>query len=337
MSKDVYVFIEQIDGQISNVSMELLQEARMLAEQKKQDVVAVLPGDNIKDKAIPLIWLGADSVIYIDDPILKIYTTEPYAKAVTEVLKKNNPEIVLFGATSIGRDLAPKVAARLKTGLTADCTSLEIDEETGHLLMTMPALGGDVLATIICREKTLQMATVRPGVVKAGKPDKTRKGDVTEYKVEFLPSDMNINIREIRKTEKNKEDISEADVVVAGGSGIGGPEHFTTLKLLADELGGVVASTRPNVDAGWISEDKQVGQTGKTVRPKLYMALGISGAIQHVTGMENSEYVIAINKDPDARIFDIADFGIVGDMNEIIPILIRKIKSYKEEKPLHNS
>lgn len=337
MSKDIYVFIEQIDGQISNVSMELLQEAKRLAEKKNQYVVAVLPGYNINDKAMPLIWVGADKVIYIDDPMLKIYATEPYAKAVTEVLKKNNPEIVLYGATSIGRDLAPRVAARLKTGLTADCTRLEIDEKTGHLLMTMPALGGDFLATIVCREKRLQMATVRPGVVKAGKPDETRKGNVTEYKVEFLPSDMNIKIREVRKIEKNKEDISEADVVVAGGSGIGGPEHFTTLKSLADELGGVVASTRPNVDAGWISGDKQVGQTGKTVRPRLYMALGISGAIQHVTGMENSEYIIAVNKDPKAKIFDIADFGIVGDMNAIIPILIKKIKSYKEKKSLKNS
>ena len=355
MSKDLYVIAEQRDGNIAKVTLELLGEATILAADLKEKVYAVLMGNNVKDRAQELIEAGADGVIVIEDPMLEEYVTEPYAKALTAVIKNYDPNIVLFGATSIGRDLAPRVAARVHTGLTADCTHLDIDmnkyfdflhatstADTASiekrlgmddvtLKMTRPAFGGNVMATIRCADYRPQMATVRPGVMKRIAPVAGKQGTVEEFKVDFTPEDMNVTIKEVVKDTKKAVDITEAKVLVSGGRGIGSPEFFGELKKVADLLGGEISSSRANVDAGWIERDRQVGQTGKTVRPELYMACGISGAIQHIAGMENSECVIAINKNDTAAIFEVSDLGIVGDVKVIIPKLAEALEKYKAE------
>ena len=326
MSKDVYVLAEQRDGNIQKVAFELVGEATKLAKDLNEQVVAILLGDGVTAKAEELIQHGADKVIVVDDPMLAKYATEPYAKAITAIIKEFDPEIVLYGATSIGRDLAPRVSARVHTGLTADCTKLEIAEDTKLLNMTRPAFGGNIMATIVCKNHRPQMATVRPGVMAALAADTARKGEVVPFKVEFTAADMNIEIIEEVKETKKIVDVTEAKVLVSGGRGIGSPEFFNTLKELADLLGGEVAASRAVVDAGWIGKEYQVGQTGKTVRPNLYIACGISGAIQHVAGMESSEVVISINKNDGAAIFDVSDLGIVGDVKTIIPKLIEALK-----------
>ena len=332
MSRDVYVFVEQRDGEIQKVGIELIGKAKDLAADLGQKVVAVLLGHNIKDKAEVLIQHGADEVVVVDHEMLAEYVTEPYTKALYKVIKECEPEIMLYGASSIGRDLAPRVSARVHTGLTADCTKLDIDPETKLLAMTRPAFGGNIMATILCENHRPQMATVRPGVMKALPKDVNAKGEVKEIKVELTDSDMNVKIREVIKAEKKAVDITEAKYLVSGGRGIGSAEFFGTLKELADVLGGEISSSRANVDAGWIDRSRQVGQTGKTVRPDLYMACGISGAIQHVAGMEGAEFIVAINKNDTAPIFDIADLGVVGDVKVIIPKLTEAIKKIKTEK-----
>ena len=325
MSKNVYVVAEQRDGKVMKVSYELIGKARDLADALGQDVVAVLMGSNIAEAAGELAKAGADKVIYVDDAMLAEYVTEPYAKALTAVIKANDPEIVLFGASSIGRDLAPRVSARIHTGLTADCTKLEINPETKLLEMTRPAFGGNIMATILCANHRPQMATVRPGVMQAlASCDKV--GEVEKFEVEFTAADMNVEIVEVVKTEKKAVDITEAKILVSGGRGVGGPEGFEPLKDLAKALGGEVAASRAAVDSGWIDRDRQVGQTGKTVRPDLYVACGISGAIQHAAGMEESELIVAINKEESAPIFGICDLGIVGDLNKIVPKLTAALK-----------
>ena len=355
MSKDLYVIAEQRDGNIAKVTLELLGEATILAADLKEKVYAVLMGNNVKDRAQELIEAGADGVIVVEDPMLEEYVTEPYAKALTAVIKNYDPNIVLFGATSIGRDLAPRVAARVHTGLTADCTHLDIDMnkyfdflhatstadtdsiakrlgmDDVTLKMTRPAFGGNVMATIRCADYRPQMATVRPGVMKKIAPVAGKQGTVEEFKVDFTPEDMNVTLKEVVKDTKKAVDITEAKVLVSGGRGIGSPEFFGELKKVADLLGGEISSSRANVDAGWIERDRQVGQTGKTVRPELYMACGISGAIQHIAGMENSECVIAINKNDTAAIFEVSDLGIVGDVKVIIPKLAEALEKYKAE------
>ena len=355
MSKDLYVIAEQRDGNIAKVTLELLGEATILAADLKEKVYAVLMGNDVKDRAQELIEAGADGVIVVEDPMLEEYVTEPYAKALTAVIKNYDPNIVLFGATSIGRDLAPRVAARVHTGLTADCTHLDIDMnkyfdflhatstadtdsiakrlgmDDVTLKMTRPAFGGNVMATIRCADYRPQMATVRPGVMKKIAPVAGKQGTVEEFKVDFTPEDMNVTIKEVVKDTKKAVDITEAKVLVSGGRGIGSPEFFGELKKVADLLGGEISSSRANVDAGWIERDRQVGQTGKTVRPELYMACGISGAIQHIAGMENSECVIAINKNDTAAIFEVSDLGIVGDVKVIIPKLAEALEKYKAE------
>ena len=355
MSKDLYVIAEQRDGNIAKVTLELLGEATILAADLKEKVYAVLMGNNVKDRAQELIEAGADGVIVVEDPMLEEYVTEPYAKALTAVIKNYDPNIVLFGATSIGRDLAPRVAARVHTGLTADCTHLDIDMnkyfdflhatstadtdsiakrlgmDDVTLKMTRPAFGGNVMATIRCADYRPQMATVRPGVMKKIAPVAGKQGTVEEFKVDFTPEDMNVTIKEVVKDTKKAVDITEAKVLVSGGRGIGSPEFFGELKKVADLLGGEISSSRANVDAGWAERDRQVGQTGKTVRPELYMACGISGAIQHIAGMENSECVIAINKNDTAAIFEVSDLGIVGDVKVIIPKLAEALEKYKAE------
>ena len=337
MSKDVYVIAEQRDGKVQKVSVELIGEATKLAKDLGEQVVAVLVGSNVSDKAESLIQYGADKVIVVEDPMLEKYATEPYAKAITAVIKEFEPEIVLYGASSIGRDLAPRVSARVHTGLTADCTKLDIGTieampDTKLLLMTRPAFGGNIMATIVCKNHRPQMATVRPGVMSALAKDTTRKGEVVSFKVDFTPADMNVEIIEEVKENKKAVDITEAKILVSGGRGIGSPEFLSTLKEAADVLGGEVSASRPVVDGGWIGKEHQVGQTGKTVRPDLYLACGISGAIQHVAGMENSELVISINKDDGAAIFNVSDLGVVGDVKVILPKLIEAIKKVKAEK-----
>ena len=332
MSRDVFVFAEQRDGALQKVGIELIGEAARLAADLGQKVVAVLLGSEIEARAAELIAYGADKVVFVDDPILKEYITEPYTKAVYTVVTNYDPEIFLYGATAIGRDLAPRVAARTHTGLTADCTKLDIDEESKNLLMTRPAFGGNIMATIECADFRPQMATVRPGVMSARARDNGRAGEVIKLNVKFTSADITVNIREVVKASHKATDITEAKALVSGGRGIGSPEKFEMLQKLADVLDGEISASRASVDAGWIAKDRQVGQTGKTVRPNLYVACGISGAIQHLAGMEGSDYIVAINKNNTAPIFNVADLGIVGDLNAIVPKLTDAIAKYKEEK-----
>lgn len=330
MSKNVFVFAEQRDGEIQKVALELIGKGKELAKDLDQKVVAILLGSEVKGLAQTLIQYGADEVACVDAPALKEYTTEPYAKAITAIIKQCDPEIVLYGATAIGRDLAPRVSARVHTGLTADCTKLEIDEESKLLMMTRPAFGGNIMATIVCENHRPQMATVRPGVMQMEGKNEAAEGVVFDVDVTFTAEDEAVKILEVVKDDKKTIDISEAKILVAGGRGVGSSENFSKLENLAKVLGGEVASSRSPVDDGWVSHDKQVGQTGKTVRPDLYIACGISGAIQHVAGMESSEYIVAINKNNTAPIFDVADLGIVGDLNAIVPKLAEKIRRKKE-------
>ena len=329
MSKDVFVFVEQRDNRIQNVGYELLGEANSLAQDLGQGVVAVLPGSGVKVHAEELIQYGADEVIVVDNPALKEYLTEPYAKALTAVIKSRDPEIVLFGATSIGRDLAPRIAARIGTGLTADCTALAIHPVSKILMMTRPAFGGNLIAVIQCENHRPQMATVRPGVMQPMERDESRKGTIANFDVEFGNHDMAVEILEIIPKTRSAADITVAKCLISGGRGIGGKENFRQLYELADVLEGEVSSSRASVDSGWMDKERQVGQTGKTVRPELYLACGISGAIQHIAGMENSNCVIAINKNETAPIFGVADLGIVGDLNAIVPKLTEAIKQAK--------
>ena len=333
MSRNVYVFAEQRDGNIQKVAYELVGKARELADMLDEKVYAVLAGEGMKDKAGSLISAGADGVVLVEDPMLEEYTTEAYAKAVVAVIQAKDPEIFLIGATAIGRDLAPRVSARIHTGLTADCTSLAIDEDSKNLLMTRPAFGGNIMATIVCEEHRPQMATVRPGVMKALAADETRTGEIEEFNVEFSEADMPVELVEVIKEEKALADITEAKILVSGGRGMGDKETFDgILNPLAEALGGAVSGSRATVDAGWIDHECQVGQTGKTVRPDLYLACGISGAIQHVAGMEGAEYIVAVDKNDGAPIFDVADLGVVGDVTSLLPKLTEAIKQYKEEK-----
>lgn len=326
MSKDIFIYGEQRDGIIQKVVYELIGIGKELAEKLEQQVVAVVLGAQIGKESRELYKFGADRVIVIDDPRLAEYLTEPYAKAMSQVIHTNDPEIVLFGATSIGRDLAPRVSARIHTGLTADCTKLEIEGESKDFCMTRPAFGGNIMATIICPEHRPQMATVRPGVMQTCQRDDSISGEIELFDAGLTDRDVNLKIREIIKNEVKSVDITEAKILVSGGRGIGGESGFTALKELADTLGGQIASSRACVDAGWIDRERQVGQTGKTVRPTLYIACGISGAIQHAAGMEESDTIIAINKNNTAPIFDIADLGIVGDVSVIIPKLTKALK-----------
>ncbi len=341
--KGVYVFAQQVDNEISPIAFELLGKAKDLAGDLNQEVVAVLIGSGIKNLADQLAEYGADKVIVVDDPELKEYRTEPYAHALASVIEKYKPEIVLVGATAIGRDLGPTVSARVATGLTADCTQLEIgdfplqpmpgrEQKHNQLLMTRPAFGGNTIATIACPDNRPQMATVRPGVMQKIDPIKGAKAVVEEFNPGFTPNNKYVTIKEIVKAVSDVEDIMDAKILVSGGRGVGSAENFKLLEDLAEVLGGTVSCSRAVVDAGWKPKDLQVGQTGKTVRPHVYFAIGISGAIQHVAGMEESDIIIAINKDEDAPIFDVADYGVVGDLNKIVPQLTEKIKAAKAAK-----
>ena len=343
--KDVYVFAQQVDGEISGISYELLGKAKDLAAALGQKVVAVLLGYNVKGLADSLAEYGADKVIVVDDKELEVYRTEPYAHGLASVINEFKPEIMLVGATAIGRDLGPTVSARVATGLTADCTQLDIgdfplvaipgkesEQKHNQLLMTRPAFGGNTIATIACPNNRPQMATVRPGVMQKIEPVKGAKAEVVEFNPGFTPNNRYVTVKEVVKAVSDTVDIMNAKILVSGGRGVGSPENFKILEDLAAAIGGEVSCSRAVVDSGWKPKDLQVGQTGKTVRPHVYFAIGISGAIQHVAGMEESDIIIAINKDEDAPIFDVADYGIVGDLNKIVPELTESIKKAMAEK-----
>ena len=338
--KDVYVFAQQVDNEISPIAFELLGKAKDLANDLNEKVVAVLIGHNVKDLAAQLGAYGADKVIVVDDKELEVYRTEPYTHALASVINEFKPEIMLVGATAIGRDLGPTVSARVKTGLTADCTSLEIgdfplvaapgkesEQKHNQLLMTRPAFGGNTIATIACPDNRPQMATVRPGVMQKIAPIAGAKANVVEFNPGFTPDNRYVEILNVVKAVKSTANIMEAKILVSGGRGVGSKENFKLLEDLAEVLGGTVSCSRAVVENGWLPVDLQVGQTGKTVRPQIYFAIGISGAIQHVAGMEDSDLIIAINKDEDAPIFDVADYGLVGDLNKIVPALTAALKT----------
>ncbi len=323
--KNVYVFVEQREGVIQNVGLELLGKARELADALNEKVYAMLLGHDLTTQAQECIAYGADTVLRVDAPELATYVTEPYAQAIYQIIRDNKPSIVLIGATTIGRDLGPRLSARVETGLTADCTGLEISEDR-DLLMTRPAFGGNLMATIICKEHRPQMSTVRPGVMRMGQRDENRQGTIEDVKINFDKSKFRVRVLETVKQTKNLVDITEAHVLISGGRGVGNAEGFDMLRAMANTIGAEVSASRAMVDAGVLGHERQVGQTGKTVRPDLYFAMGISGAIQHLAGMEESEYIIAINKDKFAPIFNVADWGIVGDVRKIVPLLTEKLK-----------
>ena len=326
-TKDFWVFVEtNEDGTAKNVGIELLTPGRELADAQGGKLVAIVIGSNV-DAAVEAAGKhGADQVIVVDGPEYKSYTTDAYAIALTTLIEKYGPLSMMIGATNNGRDLGPRVSCRMETGLVADCTALGIDEETGKVAWTRPAFGGNLMATILCPEHYPQIGTVRPGVFK--------KSDEAENKAEIIKEDIHVEAEKIRTQileilndmDGEKVDLENADIIVSGGRGIGGPEGFEPVRELAKVLGATVGASRAAVDSGWISHAHQVGQTGKTVAPKLYIACGISGAIQHQAGMSGSDCIVAINKDPDAPIFDIADYGIVGDLFEVLPILTEEIK-----------
>ena len=345
----VWVLAEQRGNNLLDVSLELVSEGRKLADELDVSLSAVLLGSDVQDEAKDLIAYGADHVYVIEDEELKDYRTNTYTHVITELVEEYKPEIVLLGATHNGRDLGPRLSSKLETGLTADCTKLAIDDEKGILLQTRPAFGGNLMATIICPDHRPQMSTVRPGVMAKGEADYDRAGEVTtleadlgdeidsEVKNRILQigshlhdADILTRIREIVKEAKASVDLESAEIIVSGGRGVGDPEGFAVIKDLAEVLEAEVGASRAVVDEGWIDKEHQVGQTGKTVGPKLYIACGISGAIQHRAGMQGSDYVIAINTDDEAPIFDVCDYGIVGDLHEIVPLLSKAFKVEEE-------
>ena len=352
--KHIWVYAEQRKGKIMNVAKELIGEGKRLSRQISADtkVYALLIGSGIEELAKECYEYGADGIYLMDDPLLENYTTDGYTKVLTETIRAYKPEIVIFGATHIGRDLAPRVAARLSTGLTADCTRLDVrvpayieyaknnttldtstldqnDQSTG-LLQTRPAFGGNLMATIICPRTRPQMATVRPGVMQKLERAAGATGEMIKVRVNLSKSDIRTEIVEIVKSAKEIVSLTDAEIICSGGRGLGDPSGFNLIKEFANKVGGVVGSSRAAVDAGWIDHSHQVGQTGTTVKPKIYFACGISGAIQHLAGMQTSDIIVAINKDPDAPIFEVADFGIVGDLYKVIPEIIAEWDNAEE-------
>lgn len=328
--KDVWVFAEQRGGELKRVAYQLLGGGRALADSLGQELAAMLLGQDVKKLAKELIAHGADKVYMADDKKLKNYQTDAYASVICNMIGDYKPNIVIYGATHIGRDLAPRIAQRLDLGLTADCTELTIDSEEKILLQTRPAFGGNIMATIITPRTRPQMATVRPGIMKELDVDDSRKGEVIEVPVKLTDKEIKTKILEIVKEARKRVNLEEAQIIVSGGRGVGGKEGFKIIRELAEVLGGEVGGSRVAVEKEWIEQDHQVGQTGKTVRPRLYIACGISGSIQHRAGMQNSEIIVAINKDPEATIFKICHYGIVGDLHEVVPLLIDEFKKIKE-------
>jgi len=325
--RGIWVFIEEKDGAVAPVSLELLGAGKLLADKRKAELAGVLIGENVKELATTAFEYGADKVYVYDDPIYRFYRTETYMKAMLACVEKYKPEILLYGATSTGKDLASAVATDLPTGLTADTTQLDVEEDTGLLLASRPAFGGNIMATILCKKYRPQMATVRPKVMKALPRSKGATGELIEESIPITEADIRTKVLEIVRTTTQHIRIDEADVIVAGGKGLGGPAGFQVIHQLAETLGAAVGASRDVVEAGWIPHHHQVGQTGVTVTPKIYFAIGISGAIQHLVGMQNSGLIIAINKDPAAPIFQSSHYGIVGDALTIVPMLTEAFKS----------
>ncbi|MCY6485940.1 electron transfer flavoprotein subunit alpha/FixB family protein [Clostridium aestuarii] len=330
--KGVWVFAEQRDGELQKVALELLGKGREIADKLGVELTAVLLGNKVDNIAKELLAYGADKVLYAEDEKLAHYTTDAYTRVICDLTNEIKPEVIFIGASFIGRDLGPRVAARLSTGLTADCTALDIEEESGHLLMTRPAFGGNLMATIMCTEHRPQMSTVRPGVFDKLAKDESKvdESKIQKVSANLKEEDLRLKVLEAVKIAKEVADISEAEILVAGGRGVGSKENFAMLNELAEVLGGTVAGSRAAIDNDWIDHALQVGQTGKTVRPKVYIACGISGAIQHLAGMQDSDYIIAINKDEDAAIMHVADLGLVGDLNKIVPELTAQIKAMQQ-------
>lgn len=329
-NKNLWVLVETLDGEAKSVGLELLGPGRKMTDAMGEKLVAVVIGSGV-DKAVKAaVSFGADQVLVIDGPDYADYSTEGYTYAVEQLVKKYAPRTILIGATSKGRDMGPRIAGRLQTGLTADCTGLDINAETGVVAWTRPAFGGNLMAVIECPESLPQIGTVRPGVFKKSVPDEARTAEIIKEDIAVPAGTIRTTlIEKIMEAAEGAVKLEEADIIVSGGRGLGKPENFSLVKDLADVLGGVVGASRAAVDAGWISHAHQVGQTGKTVGPKLYIAAGISGAIQHLAGMSGSDVIIAINRDADAPIFDVANYGIVGDIKEVLPALTAAIKKLK--------
>jgi electron transfer flavoprotein alpha subunit len=322
--KGIWVFIEIKDRVIAPVSLELLGAGKQLADKRGVDLAGVIIGDGVKQYASTVFEYGADKVYVYDQPIFKLYRTESFMRALLECCQKYKPEVILYGATTTGKDLASAIATDLPTGLTADTTILDIEEDTGLLLASRPAFGGNIMATILCKKYRPQMATVRPKVMKACEPELGRSGQLIEESIDLEEKNIRTKVLEIVRETTKRVGIDEADIVVAGGKGLGNQDGFQLIHKLADVLGGAVGASRDVVEAGWIEHHHQVGQTGLTVTPKIYFAIGISGAIQHMVGMQNSGLIIAINKDPDAPIFQTCHYGIVGDAFQVLPLLIEE-------------
>ena len=329
-TKDLWVYVEtKADGSAKNVGLELLGPGRDLADKQGGKLVAIVIGSEVEQAVSDASTHGADQVLVVDAPEFKDYTTDAYTAALYHLIEKYGPTTLLIGATPDGRDMGPRLACRLKTGLTADCTALDIDEESGNVAWTRPAFGGNLMATILCPDHRPQIGTVRPGVFKKSPPAEP-KAEIIREEFHVPPEQIRTELLEIiQETAGELVDLEGADIIVSGGRGVGGPEGFAPVKELAEVLGATVGASRAAVDAGWISHAHQVGQTGKTVAPKLYIACGISGAIQHLAGMSGSDCIVAINKDPDAPIFDVADYGIVGNLFEVLPALTEELRKLK--------
>ena len=328
--KNLWVVIETEEGKGKNVGFELLTPGRQLADEKNEKLVAIVIGKNVEAEAKKAIAYGADEAILVEGDEYFNYNTDTFSYALEQLINKYKPSTILIGATNNGRDMGPRVACRIKTGLTADCTGLSIDEESGNMAWTRPAFGGNLMATILCPNTRPQMGTVRPGVFKKGVLDESRTGEIIREDIHMDAKDIKVELLERIKEVAEAVNLEEAEIIVSGGRGLGKPENFSYIRDLAAVLGGAVGSSRAAVDAGWIPHAHQVGQTGKTVAPKIYIACGISGAIQHLAGMSGSDTIIAINKDPDAPIFEVADYGIVGSLFDVIPALIEEIKKLKQ-------
>ncbi len=322
----IWIFAEQRDGKVAKVVLELLGAGRILADELNVPLSAVLLGNNVSDLPRQLIHFGADKVYLIDHPLLEQYQVNSYTKAIVHLINKYRPEILLFGATNTGRELAPRIATRLQVGLSADCVKLSIDKEKSLLVQTKPAFGGNVMAEIIIPDHRPQMATVRPNVMKPIEPQTSRIGEIIKDDVILQSEDICTKVLDVIYESESQIKLEEAKIIVSGGYGVGKPENLKLIRELAEVIGGAIGASRAIVDAGWISASHLIGQTGKTVSPKLYIACGISGCIQHIVGMQSSEIIIAINKDPNAPIFNIATYGIVGDILEIVPAIIKTFR-----------
>jgi len=331
--KNLWVYIETEAGKAKNVGLELLGSGRVLADKLGEKLIAVIVGNNLEEAAKLVASYDVDEIILVEGDVYSHYNTDSYTNAMYQLVKRYKPSTILIGATNNGRDMGPRLACRLETGLTADCTGLDIDEKTGNVAWTRPAFGGNLMATILCPDTRPQIGTVRPGVFKKGAPDSERISPVIRENIAIPSEAARVKLLQtIRETAGALVDLEAAEIIVAGGRGLGKSENFSLVQKLAKVMGGAVAASRALVDAGWIGHSHQVGQTGKTVGPKIYVACGISGAIQHVAGMSSSDIVVAINNDPDAPIFNVADYCVVGDVCEVLPVLIEEIHCIKTKQ-----